>query len=158
MYRVVTHTIKEEHFEHPYLAEKGMAYHTGANVSYGNTKPKITPLRGSNTDVITPCPPDTGNIIVKMPLEADWGGNEYYGEYHCWGDLMVHGTATITSNLIVEGTIAGRGSVAEVMLLDAAPTSNAWTGNIGEMCRTTDFMYLCVEQDKWVRWAIQDQW
>lgn len=158
MYRVVTHTIKEEHFEHPYLAEKGMAVHTGANVGYGNTAPTMGSLRGSNADVITPCPPPNGNVIVKMPMNENWGGYEYYGEYHCWGDLMVHGTATISSDLIVEGTITGRGTVTNIVVLDTAPTGNTWAGNVGDMCRTSDFMYLCTEQDKWVRWAIQDQW
>jgi hypothetical protein len=34
MYKVITHTIKEEHFDHPMTAEAGMSIH-------GNTSPKI---------------------------------------------------------------------------------------------------------------------
>jgi hypothetical protein len=163
MYKVVTHTIKEEHFEHPHLAEKGMAIHNGHG-NHGNTKPyygTVRPVsrdvRGRNSDVITPHPPD-GNVIVKMPLNEDWGGYDYWGQYHCWGDLTIHGSTVVSGDLTVEGAIVGRGTTSNVIMLETAPTTNTWAGNVGDLAKNTNFMYLCVEQDKWIRWSIQSTW
>ena len=163
MYKVITHTIKEEHFEHPVLAEKGMAIHTQSNTKphYGNTHPVMSPaggIRRSNAGVVAPCPPTDGNIVVKMPSNGDWEGTEYWGEYQCWGDLNVYGSATVSSDLIVEGTITGTGSTADIKMLDVAPTVNTWPGKIGELCRTSNFMFVCVAPDTWIRWAIQESW
>lgn len=168
MYKVVTHTIKEEHFEHPHLAEQGMAIHNGTvsntkpyygnnRPHYGNVGPVANSIRNRNGDVITPCPPD-GNIIVKMPMEGDWGGYEYWGEYHCWGDLMIHGSTVISGDLTVDGAIVGRGTTNNITVLETTPASNTWAGNVGDLARNTNFMYLCVEQDKWIRWSIQTTW
>lgn len=168
MYKVVTHTIKEEHFEHPALAEKGMAVHTGGNVNpyYGNITPKMGsmrgpmrgPMRGSNADVITPGPPTDGNVKIRMPLNENWGDYEWHGEYHAWGDLAVHGSLSVVEDLMVDGTIAGRGSVSTVTVMTTEPTGNTWTGNIGELARTSSHMYLCVETDHWIRWPVQSSW
>lgn len=154
MYRVVTHTIKEEHFEHPYLAEKGMEVHSNTTPGYGNISTKSKNNYGS----VIQQPPMDGNIKVKTPMEDEWGGHEYWNNYHCWGDLTVHGSTTISNDLIVAGTISGRGSVTEVMLLDTAPAANVTPGNIGALARTSTHMYLCVEQDKWIRWELQESW
>lgn len=143
MYKVVTHTIKEEHFEHPYLAEKGMAIHC-------NTAPM-------SSRVVTK-PPQDGNVKVKMPLDGDWGGSDCWGEYQAWGDLCVYGKTIIDGDLTVEGTITGRGSISTVLTMDTNPTGNTYTGNVGDLARTSSHMYLCVETDKWVRWPIQDKW
>lgn len=156
MYKVVTHTIKEEHFDHPYLAEQGMAVHTGGNTrpAYGNSSPLS---KNSGHNVITE-PPQDGNIKVKMPLNEHWGGYEWSGEYHAWGDLCVHGKLSVVEDLTVDGTIAGRGSVSTVMVLDTEPMGNTWAGNIGELARTSSHMYLCVETDYWIRWPVQTTW
>lgn len=61
-------------------------------------------------------------------------------------------------DLYVHGAINGQGSTRNVVLLETNPAGNTWTGNIGELARTTSHMYLCVEQDKWIRWGIQDSW
>lgn len=167
MYKVVTHTIKEEHFEHPVLAEKGMAIHT--NGTTGNTSPKWsgTPRWGGKGNVrprmepnsVISCPPTDGNLVVKMPLENDWEGYQWYeSEYHAWGDVKIHGQLMVSSDLTVDGVIAGRGSVSTVTVLSVVPTGNTWAGNIGELARTDSHMYLCVEPDKWVRWSIQSNW
>lgn len=157
MYRVVTHTIKEEHFEHPYLAEQGMAVHT-ANVSPVVGKPKPMQRNPQGHGSVITQPPTDGNIRIKMPLNEEWGDYEWYGEYHAWGDLTVHGKMHIKEDLIVEGTIAGRGSVSTVRILDTEPTGNTWTGNVGELAKTSSHMYLCVEPDQWIRWSTQSSW
>lgn len=154
MYRVVTHTIKEEHFEHPILAEKGMEIHCNTTPSYGNTKVQSKNNYGS----VIQQPPMDSNVKIRTPLEDEWGGYEYWNSYHCWGDLVVHGSTTLSSDLIVEGTITGRGSVTEVKLLDTTPAANATPGNVGDLARTSTHMYLCVEQDKWIRWAVEHTW
>lgn len=156
MYKVVTHTIKEEHFEHPYLAEQGMAIHTGGNVkpSYGKPGP-LSKNTGHN--VITE-PPQDGNIKVKMPSNGHWGGYEWDGEYHAWGDLSVHGKLSVAEDLVVDGAIAGRGSVSTVTVLDTEPMGNTRAGNIGELARTSSHMYLCIETDHWIRWPVQTSW
>lgn len=156
MYKVVTHTIKEEHFEHPYLAEQGMAVHTC------NTAPVMsnsTPMgRNSGHGGVITQPPTDGNIKIKMPLNENWNGYEWHGEYHAWGDLTVHGQLSVNGDIMIEGTIAGRGSVSTVQVLDTEPTGNTWAGNVGDLAKTSSHMYLCVEPDKWLRWSVQSSW
>lgn len=154
MYRVVTHTIKEEHFEHPYLAERGMEIHCNTTPGYGN----VSVQSPNNYGSVIKQPPTDGNIKVKTPMEEDWGGYEYWNNYHCWGDLIVHGKTSVHSDLMVDGVITGRGSVTDVKILDTEPTANSVTGNIGELARTSSHMYLCVAENSWVRWPIQTSW
>lgn len=155
MYKVVTHTIKEEHFDHPYLAEQGMAVHTGTNAPMtANISPK---RRSSEHEMVNPLPKD-GNTKIKMALENCWEDYEWFGDYWAYGDLNVEGILTVGKDLVVSGSIAGRGSMTTVTVLDTAPEGNTWTGNIGEMARTSSHMYLCVNTDNWIRWPIQSSW
>lgn len=157
MYRIITSTstTREEHFESPNAAAYGMTTYCGNTTPiYGNTSPQTKNDYGS----VIQQPPQNGNIKVKNAMENEWGGYEYWNEYHCWGDLMVHGTTTISSDLIVEGTITGRGSTTEIKMLDADPTASNIAGNVGELAVTDNYMYLCVSTDSWIRWPIQSTW
>jgi hypothetical protein len=164
MYTIVTHTIKEEHFNHPVLAEKGMAINhskgypsNGNGATNGNLNVAMAGLRSRSSNVMD-CDTDSGNLVVKMPLDYEWTGQDYWGDYRAWGDLTVQGSATISGDLNVEGTINGRGTVNDVMVLEAEPSGNTWAGLPGDLARTSSHMYLCVENDKWIRWSVQDSW
>lgn len=155
MYSIVTRTIKEEHFEHPSTAMRGIQTHCG----YGNISTQPAPAWTSDVypDVIT-CPPTDGNLKVKTSSPYQVESDEIWGVYHTWGDLNVHGSLNISNNLTVEGAIVGRGTVNNVTLLETEPTGNTWPGQIGDLARTDSYMYLCVDTDTWIRWTVQSKW
>lgn len=177
MYKVITHNIKEEHFDHPLTADIGLAKHTGhtgtppGNVmaesgtisSVGGQPMKIVarPKKASPMAVITQPPSHNGNIgNVKVKMYDMWDNEENYmwGQFDAWGDLDLHGSGYITGNLYVDGTFHGRGSTATVTVMETNPTTNTWDGHPGDLCSGPGYMYLCVSKDTWIRWATQATW
>ena len=168
MYKVITHNIKEEHFDHPLTAEVGIAKHTGHTGTLpGNIMPKMSSIStlgeqpmviisrpsASTTAIITQPPGSSGNIgNVKVKMPSSWG------EYDAWGDMYVNGHLHVTENCHVAGTYHGVGSTATVALMDTNPTTNSWPGTIGELCSGPGYMYLCVDDNTWIRWATQATW
>jgi len=164
MYKMITHTITEEHFDHPVTAEYGIGIH------HGNTMPKLSnvhvphgmPIHGNvhprtygvSTDSVL-LPPGTkpsGNIKVKM---SPW---HVWGMYDAYGDLFLHGDMYAEGDIMTAGTINGTGSTANVTVLATDPTSNTWSGNVGELAQGPSYMYLCTSSDTWVRWKIDAKW
>jgi hypothetical protein len=60
MYKVITHTIKEEHFGHPMTAEVGM-------ITHANTAPHIEPMVSSSLIA--------GNLIMLRPSSVEFRMN-----------------------------------------------------------------------------------
>lgn len=171
MYKVITHNIKEEHFDHPLTAEVGIAKHTGHTGTLpGNIMPKMSSIStlGSETMAIISRPKgpnpmavitqpgqignigNIGNIKIKMP--SSWG------EYDAWGDMYVNGHLFVTGDCHVDGSIHGTGSTATVTFLEENPQTNTWPGKIGDLCAAPGYMYLCVSDNAWIRWATQATW
>lgn len=102
------------------------------------------PIRYSDdeVEVIWPDLPD-GNIKIRFnPLNG-------VCSYNMIGDLEVTGNITAT------GVINGIGSVAYDQQTETSPTSSTATGVKGQISYAAGYMYLCVDTDSWVRWAIE---
>ena len=163
MYKVVTHTITEEHYTHPVTANIGLVKHRG-NILHGNLIPHVSSLNASVPSIlIVPrvtedvhsifYPPGHigGNANIKVKLPSEWGS------YDAYGDLSLHGDMCITGDLTVEGTIISSSAV-NIGMLDSDLTSNVSLGNKGDMAVSPNYAYLCVDKDTWIRWAIDSSW
>ena len=146
MYKKIIHSIQEEHFDHPALAEQAIK---GGNVRpiSGNIKHSsdldlvIWPIDGN-------CDPYSGNVMVPMAQPA----------WHYYRDLDLHGNLLVTGNVTVTGYVNGVGTTSSVAQLSQSPASSTWPGRRGELAVDTTHMYLCVEDNKWIRWPISKSW
>lgn len=169
MYTVVTHTIKEERFDHPAIAEIGMAIHSNVkpisgnvyagNVKVANTKPLVT--KRMTTDAGTVLPPEgdpvippgstpDGNIRIKMN-EYGWGALDAWGNLFVWGDTVSYG------DVIAYGNLRGTGSLSNIETITEEKTPRSM-GSKGEVCVSNKFIYICVDTDTWIRTPMQASW
>lgn len=164
MYKVVTHSIKEEHFTHPVTAHAGMQIHNGGirPLKHApNVAPNSSPMISSSISPTTPTPTpnmliisrDSHNVaeycgnITPLNVVSPWNS---WGLYDAYGDLGLHGNVTIGGAMI--------GTKPKVVIFDIDPSSSSFAGNVGDMGVGSRHVYLCVSQDKWARWEIQKSW
>lgn len=167
MYKVITHSIREEHFDAPSTAAFGLA-------TYCNTQPVANTVEGNSTPTISSMVPgmticmrdgfepkkSKADLSISKILVDDYNDDYWndYGFFDAYGDLYLHGDLYLDGDLIMYGTLSGRGTISKVPKLDANPKANSWPGKAGDIARTSSHIYLCVEDDKWIRWAIQESW
>lgn len=163
MYKVVTHSIREEHFDTPATAAFGLATYCNTqpigNSMSGNSGPTISSMAFCQRDGFGPrkaeCDPSKARITVDEYDDEYWND---YGLFDAYGDLYLHGDLYLDGDLMLYGTLSGRGTISNIAKLDTAPRNNTAPGQPGDIARTSSHIYLCVEKDKWVRWGIQEAW
>lgn len=138
MYRIITSTTKEEHFESPNAAAFGMMTYCGSNApTMPGTTSSTMPLR----------------VSIRTPQSAAASTASYYGDYDIYGDLYVHGN--IFARNLVEPVTEYK---TKIMMLDTDPTGPNWTGSPGDMAFTSNHAYICVENDSWVKLSLVHSW
>jgi len=142
MYRIITSTTKEEHFESPAAAAFGMT-----NYCIGNTLPNIGTTAGS--ELVS-----TLKVLPKSNTNPYVDSTMYHGDYDVYGDLYVHGNIyarnfSVESENEIEETIT---------VLETDPTSNSWVGSTGSIAFSANYAYLCTGNNTWVRWKINSTW
>lgn len=133
MYRIITSTTKEEHFESPNAAAFGMMTYCG------NASPNSTVSSNSVSSL---------KITPRLSTAQESAG--YFGEYDVYGDLYIHGNI-YAKNLNANSSIT-------VNELATDPTGNTWMGETGELAFTANYAYLCVNTNSWIRWKIDSNW
>ena len=165
MYKVVTHTITEEHYDHPSTASVGLIKHRNdPSLSCGNTMPGTSSLYSAM--MLIPSLPDEvcfeiywppgktdGNANIKVKLPVEWESYDAIGDLNLYGDLKVNGDLTVTGTINSE-----QSSSMKIGTLEADLKSNDMPGTVGDMAVSSSFAYLCVDKDTWVRWPIQTKW
>lgn len=147
MYRIITSTTKEEHFESPNAAAYGMMMYCANTMPNGQSTTNTLSSMEANIKIIAR--PPRRLPINKPEISYDY----YYGDYDVYGDLYVHGNVYARN---YEETVSSE--VSKITILSMDPTSNTWQGNIGEMACTSNYAYMCVASDSWVRWKIDSRW
>lgn len=147
MYKKITHSIQEEHFDHPALAEYA--------IKTGNIKPITGNIRQPNSADLVLWPIDgncdhySGNIMVPMAGPV----------YMINRDVEIHGNILVSGNIIsAAGHLHGVGTTTTVIKLAESPPTSNWPGQQGELAVDKTYMYLCVENGKWVRWPVNQSW
>jgi len=142
MYRIITSTTKEEHFESPNAAAYGMMTYCG-----GNTYPNTSSASSSVTSDLKVTPRVAGSLTST----AD--STMYHGDYDVYGDLHIHGNIYVRN--IEEFEYAKNPLVTE---LTQDPTSNTWPGVPGTVGFTANYVYICTSSDTWVRIKSDSTW
>lgn len=151
MYRIITSTTKEEHFESPTAAAYGMMMYCG------NTAPNTAVITsGVDTSManikISPRVPVAPNGTPIIRTATSYDSDDYYGDFDVYGDLYVHG------NIHARNYSTHSMAMPKITILTADPTSTTWQGNIGDMAFTNNHAYICVQTDSWARFKIDRSW
>lgn len=149
MYKLITHSITEQHYDHPMTAEVGMGVHTGHtgnNTQYGssltsNVKPKTMTITYKEPEKITVLPPTgvpvlpkDGNVKVKLVANVkvkkegnikagikakNSNGYDDYDEDYDWN----WGQYDAWGDLSVHGDLMVTGDVGVTGLINGTATS-----------------------------------
>lgn len=152
MYRIITSTTKEEHFESPTAAAYGMMMYCG------NTAPNSAVINsGIDSSManikISPRIPVAPNGVPYGRTTSSYDSDDYYGDFDVYGDLYVHGNIH-ARNYSTESSV----TIPKITMLPADPTTATWQGNIGDMAFSANYAYICVNTDNWARFKIERSW
>ena len=147
MYRIITSTTKEEHFESPSAAAFGMMTYCGNTV----------PNSSSTVNSVSVQPLKITARSSTNPGKNSADSSYYWGDYDVYGDLYVHGNiyARNIDNTIIDENEDYR---RYIVPFDTDPKTNVWEGQPGQMGFTANYAYLCVGGNTWVRMGIQSSW
>jgi len=140
MYRIITSTTKEEHFESPAAAAFGMT-----NYCIGNTLPNIGTT--ASTESVS-----TFKVLPRSNTTPYVDSTMYYGDYDVYGDLYVHG------NIYARNFTMDSETEESIIMLETDPKSNSWEGSTGSIAFSANYAYLCTGNNIWVRWKIDSTW
>ena len=147
MYRIITSTTKEEHFESPTAAAFGMMTYCG------NTAPNSSSTVNSVSVPTLKISARSGVDLSKNSVN----NSAYWGDYDVYGDLYVHGNVYARN---IDSSVIGEDEnyTNYIVPFESDPKTNTWPGTPGQIGFTANYAYLCVSGNTWVRMSIQSNW